>query len=449
MKTLTSPTSPTSIKDLKVTIRKASKITPLEKTERRSMFLSNIDCSLNFITSLVCFFTMNPDFPPERVIEELEKAYRKVLGHYDFLTGRFQTNPNVDRIEIDCNSAGAGFVVASSELTLDDLGDLVNPNPAFKQLAIRNGKAFRSEDPPLVLLQLTTFKCGGFTLGVSLNHMVQDGIGGKIFLENLASLLTNNSIAIPPYNNRQLLAARSPPCVAFSHPELVNLPLQPKEGNSYPSVSQVSSRNLGCRTFRLSAKDMMSLKEKAKIDGEDNWPTNFNVIVAHIWRCKAIAINKKNDPKKLSTVLYAVNIRSRVRPRLPSSYAGNAVLNAYATSTCRELKEGPFSQTVSMVSQAVTRMTDDYIRSVIDWVEINKGFTNGDVYVSSWWKLGLGDVEYPWGKPKWTSPVVHHYRNNFILLLPDAKDEDGDGVNVVVALPPKEMEKFEYLFYNI
>ena len=134
-------------------------------------------------------------------------------------------------------------------------------------------------------------------------------------------------------------------------------------------------------------------------------------------------------------------------PPLPTSYCGNAVLTVYATAKCKELKDGPFSRVVEMVSEAATRMTDEYARSAIDWGELYKGFPNGEFLVSSWWRLGLEDVEYPWGKPRSSCPVVNH-RKDIILLFPDINESEktNSGLNILVALPETQMVKFQTLF---
>jgi len=90
-------------------------------------------------------------------------------------------------------------------------------------------------------------------------------------------------------------------------------------------------------------------------------------------------------------------------------------------------------------------MTSIYARSAIDWGEIHKGFPHGDFLISSWWKLGFDEVDYPWGCPRYSCPVVYH-RKDIILLFPDIDDKNS--VNVLVALPSKEMEKFESLFHK-
>ncbi|CAL5321902.1 unnamed protein product [Camellia sinensis] len=457
--------------DLKVTIQDTSLVFPSEETERKSMFLSNIDQVLNFDVQTVHFFPAHSDFPPQIIAEKVKNALSKVLVSYDFLAGRLKLNPNSDdhvvsaagaRLEIECNAAGAGFVVASSEYTLDEIGDLVYPNPAFRQLIVQtlddDTLLSQQNGQPLCVLQVTTFKCGGFSMGTSTNHSTFDGISFKIFLENLASQAADKPLAIPPCHDRHLLAARSPPRVTFPHPELVKVKIpigQEKEDHQSPPVFVCSQEDLDFEIFWLSSGDVASLKEKARKDNSASDRghhskakiTSFNVVTAHIWRCKALSCDT-NDLDRLSTVLYAVDIRSRLSPPLPQSFAGNAVLTAYATAQCRELEEGPFSRLVEMVSEGAARITDEYARSAIDWGELYKGFPHGEFLVSSWWRLGFAQVEYPWGKPRYSCPVVYH-RKDIILLFPGIHDGiNNDGVNVLVALPAKEMENFKTLFHK-
>lgn len=283
------------------------------------------------------------------------------------------------------------------------------------------------------------------------NHVTFDGLSAKMFLQNLASLAHGNPLSITPYNNRRLLAARSPPRVTFSHPELVKLELPPTgEGVQPATVLDTGVDDLNFKLFRLTANDIARMRDKAKIEGASGPAiTGFNVVTAHVWRCKVLATtNSPADPDKLSRVLYAIDLRSRLQPPLPQSYTGNAILTTYGSAKYSELEEGPFGRLVEVVREGATRMTEEYARSVIDWGQLYKGFPRGDVVISSWWKLGFGDVEYPWGRPIYSCPVMIR-SSEIIVLVPDMKKGmGGNGVNVCVGLPSKNMEEFERLFYE-
>ncbi|KAI9083976.1 hypothetical protein K1719_033972 [Acacia pycnantha] len=434
------------LQDLNVKIQQTSMVFPSKPSERRSLFLSNIDRVLNFDVETVHFFAGRKDFPAEVVADRLKRALADALVAYDFFAGRLKINSETSRLVIDCNGAGVGFVVASCDYKLDDVGDLVYPNPAFAQLIHKNKDFLKPGDHPLCVVQVTSFKCGGFAIGFSNSHTTFDGLSFKTFLDNLAALAANKALSVTPCHDRHLLAARSPPRVPFSHPELLKLGASLPDTDPHTGVFHASSENLDFKIFRLTSDDISSLKDKAKsCEGGPSTAriSGFNVITAHVWRCKALSAGG-DDPDRSSTILYAVDIRPRVNPPLPKSYAGNAVLTAYGTAKVKELEEWPLGRLVEMVKEGSIRITDEYARSAVDWGEIYSGFPNGEVLVSSWWKLGFAEVDYPWGKPKYSCPVVNH-RKDIILLFPPIK---GEGVNVLVALPPKEMDKFHTLFWE-
>ncbi|XP_073124974.1 acyltransferase GLAUCE [Henckelia pumila] len=435
-----------SIQDLNVKIHYSNLLLPIQEThEHESMFLSNIDKVLNFTVQTVHFFPANPEFPREVVAARLKKAIQKLMqGPYDFLAGKLNLNQQTGRLEIECNGCGVGFVEASTEFTLEEMGDLVYPNPAYRELITQSWDNNQDQYQPLCIFQVTSFECGSLVLGISTNHALFDGLSFKIFLKNLASQAFDHHdhtpLAINPCNNRRLLASRSPPQVTFPHPEMLHL-----TGEHEHPVFSSEDEDLDFKIFNLSPSSISYLKQKAKHCNKTTKITSFNVVTAHIWRCKALSSPSQSNRDRVSTILYAVDIRSRLNPPLPHSYCGNAVLSAYASARCMELEEEPFWKLVAMVSDGVARMTDEYARSAIDWGDIHRGFPHGEVLISSWWRLGFDEVMYPWGKPVYSCPVVYH-RKDIILLFPDAKG--GRGVNVSVALPAKELQIFEQLFYK-
>lgn len=147
---------PLLLQDLKVKIKESTLIFPSDETnQRKSMFLSNVDQILNFDVQTVHFFRPNKEFPPEMVSEKLRKALVKAMDAYEFLAGRLRVDPSSGRLDVDCNGAGAGFVTAASEYTLEELGDLVYPNPAFAQLVTSQLKSLPKDDQPLFAFQVT------------------------------------------------------------------------------------------------------------------------------------------------------------------------------------------------------------------------------------------------------------------------------------------------------
>ncbi|KAH6821248.1 HXXXD-type acyl-transferase family protein [Perilla frutescens var. hirtella] len=431
--------------DLKITYHESSLVIPSQEIEEKSIFLSNIDQILNYSIPTAHFFKPNPDFPSENVAKRLKMALEKVLVHYDFMAGRLKLNSKTGRLEMDCNGAGAGFVVASSEFSLDEIGSsLVYPNLGYRQLAAQKLENLAPQvDQPLCFFQVTSFKCGGFAIGMCMNHILLDGLGAKTFIENLASqAFDDKHLAVIPCNDRWLLAARSPPQVAFPHPEFLDLHLPVGEGSS-PPVFDCSREELEFKIFKLSPTDITKLKKKANNGSEAAKISSFGVVAALIWRCKAFSGSAELQKKdRISTLLNVIDIRPRRNPQLPSSYSGNGVLPLGVSATFEELENGPFSKLVEKISEGAKVMTDEYIKSAFDWMEMHRGLPQGDYMVSSWLRLGFEKIEYPWGKPVYCCPVVNH-RKDICWVFPDAID---GGIGAMVALPGEEMERFDGIF---
>ncbi|KAH6755772.1 hypothetical protein C2S53_010034 [Perilla frutescens var. hirtella] len=433
--------------DLKITFQNSSLVFPSQKIHKESMFLSNMDQIPNFNITTAHFFMPNPDFPAENVAKILKIALEKVLVHYDFMAGRLKLNHKIGRLEIDRNAAGVGFVVASSELLLDEIGKyLSHPNLGYRQLAIQKLDSLPDEvDQPLCVFQVTSFKCGGFSMGMSTSHILFDGIGAKTFLENLASQAFNDKpLASIPCNNRRLLDARSPPCIAFPHPEFLGLNLPTGEG-SCPPMFDCGQDELDYKIFKLSAAKIAKLKERAKVsNAKTTTISSFAVVAAVVWQCKAFSDNTKSEKDNISTMLNIIDIRPRVNPPLPSSYSGNAVLPLGVSATFEELENGLFSNVVGKILEGAKVATDEYVRSAFDWLEVHRGVPHGDYVVSSWLRLGFEQVRYPWGKPIYICPIVND-RKDTCWVFRDAIDGE---IAVMVALPVEEMERFEGRFQS-
>lgn len=194
------------------------------------------------------------------------------------------------------------------------------------------------------------------------------------------------------------------------------------------------------KLFTFTSEMLKNLKEKAMVNC-----STFEAIVAHIWRARAKAYFDDRDRE--STVLFAVDVRERASPPLPSSFVGNAVITAFASAGVGDLVEGPASFAVEMVRRGRERVTAEYIRSVIDWLEVYKGIPatgGGGFYVSAWWKLPFMEVDLGFGRPKHAGPVVSG-NDEFVLLLGNG---DG-GINVWLGLEKEKMEKFSSCVFDI
>ncbi|KAK4433925.1 Rosmarinate synthase [Sesamum alatum] len=387
-------------------------LSPRNPVPTETIFLSNIDQTVTFPVETVFFYEVPPNMASASTLGiagKVKKAVEEVLlVPYYFMAGRLNFNDEAKRLELVCNNAGALFV--------------------------------------------TRFACGGFALGFTTNHAILDGKSASEMFHNLASIcrgegLKNNHIN----NDRTCMKARTPPQIHFPHTEYVKLARTSSLLSSFTSQKRPSpsphvfSDKYTHKLFSFTPQMLRFLKQKAMIKC-----STFEAILAHIWRARTKAVlGYDQDQDQDSTVLFAVDIRDRISPPLPSSFIGNAVITGYARAKARDLVDGPLSYGVERVREGRERVTTEYIRSVIDWLEVYKGTpaTCGCAfYVSAWWKLDFGDVDLGFGRAKHAGPIVSG-NDEFVLLLDGGDHCDqgvklGLGINVWIGLEKEKMERF-------
>ncbi|XP_074286152.1 acyltransferase GLAUCE-like [Silene latifolia] len=430
-------------------------ISPKDLVPPEIIFLSNIDQAVTFPVETLYFFQVEEDkkAPTNDIAEKVKKATCELLIPYYFMAGRLKFNGDLHKLELVCNNVGIPFVSASSKLMLSDLGDLSLPNPTFGYFIHRPNVYGKLDERPLLTIKVTRFKCGGFSVGFLTSHAILDGKAACEMFLNLVSICKGEGLKFPVIcNNRTSIKARNPPTIKYPHNEYIMLPkissLATAFTTSYESAPSplIFANKYSHKLFKFNLQMITLLKDKSKIKC-----STFEAIIAHIWKQRTKAVFDKSDD--LSTVLFAVDIRSIISPPLPNGFVGNAVVTAFATSKVNDLLENPISFGVRLIKEAKERITEDYIRSVIDWLEIYKGIpatTNGNFYVSAWCKLPFGDLDFGYGRPIHMGPVLSG-SDEFVLLLSEgnANQNRNVGINIWMGLEKEKMKKFITYVFDI
>ncbi|KAH9328451.1 hypothetical protein KI387_000559 [Taxus chinensis] len=421
-------------------------VNPSKPTPTGTLYLCNIDLTVVFPVETVYFFKKSCiEHSADDVVGKMRESLSDVLVAYHFMAGRLQQNGEDGRVELNYNRAGVLFAGASSQLTLAQLGDVSLPNPSFRNLVIRIDEFKELNEAPVMTMQVTRFTCGGFSIGLVTSHCMMDGKSASEFLANLASMTRGQGLLRQPNFLRNSLTSRSPPQINYPHHEYIKLKNLSAQTAFTTSDAQTHflatlAQNQSIRVFTFSSQMVQDLKKKAMQEKILSNCSTFEVMMAHIWQARTKAVF--TDPKLKSTVLFAVDIRSNMVPPLPTEFVGNGIATAIASASVQDLNENGLSFCVAEIQNAVARMTDDYVRSAIDWLEVNKGIPaaiNGNFFLSAWWKLPFYELDFGWGRPVYAGPIVSGMAE-FVLLLSNGSK---GAVNVWLILEPHQMEKFE------
>ncbi|XVF48393.1 hypothetical protein PTKIN_Ptkin03bG0186800 [Pterospermum kingtungense] len=314
-------------------------ICPAQDTPKERQWISNLDAvEAIYHVPLSYFYKPNgsSDFFKSQVLKE---ALRKTLVPFYPMAGRLGSDEN-GRLQIICNAEGVLFIEAETTAAIDDLGDFVHS---------------------LKLRQLvTTFKCGGVSLGIGIHNTFSDGTSSLDFINRWSEIARGLSpIRGAPLIDRTLLKARVPPTPTFHHVEYDPPPslmfnLDPK---SKPFVS----------VFKITHNQLNALKAKSfKNDNTTKYST-YAILAAYIWRCVCKARGLLDDqPTKL---YIPTNGRPRLNPPLRPSYLGNVTFIASLIDLSGNLQSEPFINTVEKIHGTLKRMDSEYLQSALDYLE--------------------------------------------------------------------------------
>ncbi|WOK96635.1 hypothetical protein Cni_G05342 [Canna indica] len=413
----------------------ASLVAPAEETEKGLYFLSNLDQNIAVIVQTIYCFKAD-DKGNEEAGYVIREALSKVLVHYYPLAGRLAVSSE-GKLIVDCNGEGAVFVDADADCDMEELGDIAKPDPSVLGKLVYSVPGVKNvlEIPPLAA-QVTKFKCGGFILGLSMNHCMFDGLGAMEFVNSWCETARGLPLSVPPFMDRTILKSREPPLLQFPHHEFSEVQDSPL------TLSLYQDEPLLYKSFFFPSQKVEHLKRAAMADGALDRCTSFEALSAFVWRARAKALRLEGSQK--SKLLFAVDGRSRFEPPLPEGYFGNGIVLTSSVCETRELLERPFSFVVGLVQEAVGMITDGYMRSAIDYFEVTRVRPplTATLLITTWSRLGFHTADFGWGAPLQSGPVTLPEKE-VVLFLSHGKERRS--TNVLLGLPASAMAEFEGL----
>lgn len=286
---------------------------------------------------------------------------------------------------------------------------------------------------------MTKFKCGGFSLGLSMNHCMFDGIGAMEFVNSWGQTARGLPLTVTPFLDRSILKARNPPTIEHLHQEFSEI----IDGNSGSNTcSEHHEDKMLYRSFCFDTEKLEKLKTKAREDGALDKCSTFEALSAFVWKSRSTAL--KMLPEQQIKLLFAVDGRPKFNPPLPKGYFGNGIVLTNSICEAGDLIDRPLSHAVGLVQDAIKMVTDSYMRSAIDYFEATRARPSlaSTLLITTWSRLSFYTTDFGWGEPILSGPVALPEKEVILFLSHGTEKKN---INVLLGLPASAMNVFQEL----
>ncbi|KAF7823153.1 benzyl alcohol O-benzoyltransferase-like [Senna tora] len=331
--------------------RQAELVAPAKATPCELKLLSDIDDQdgLRFQVPVVHFYPSHPSMAAKDPAHIIKTALAHTLVFYYPLAGRLREGPS-RKLMVDCSAQGVLFVEADADVTLSQFGHLQPPFPCFQHLLYKLPGSEGIINCPLLHIQVTRLKCGGFIFAVNVNHTMCDALGFVQFLKALAEIARGTSHpSILPVWRREVLSARHPPRVTCTHYEYDQVAM-PRDDDDDDSKDMIQ------RSFFFGPTQIAAIGQLIPHHLRHQC-TKFELLTTFVWRCRTIGLElEPNDEVRLMCVM---NARGRSK-EIPEGYYGNAFVYPVVVTTAGKLIGGnSMEYALEVVKKAKSEMSEE------------------------------------------------------------------------------------------
>ncbi|MFQ6649081.1 hypothetical protein Gotur_022814 [Gossypium turneri] len=393
-------------------------VAPAKPTPHEQKLLSDIDDqeSLRLQVPWIQFYRYEPSMEGKDIAEVIKEVLAQTLVFYYPFAGRLKEGAH-GKLIVDCNGEGVMFIKADADVTLEQFGEpLQPPFPCFEELLFDVPGSQAMLNCPLLLVQVTQLKCGGFIFALRFNRVMCDGTGLQQFMSAIGEMARGVvTPSMPPVWERHLLNARDPPRVRFTHHEYDRV-----------EATVIMDNMVEC-SFFFGPVEVSLLRSLLPLHLRHC--TKFELITACLWRCRTIAVNLDPDEQ------------------------GNVLVSPTAITTVRNLCHNPVGYAVELIKKAIANVTVEFIKATADLFAIRGKSLHvpaviGSYGISDLMHMGFENVDFGrWGKAVFGGTAKATGLVSF--FIPTKNKEGQVGTLVPICLPASAMERFSNELHNV
>ncbi|XP_047313094.1 protein ECERIFERUM 26-like [Impatiens glandulifera] len=384
---------------------------------------SNMDLAMKLHYLRAVYYFQSPAFS-EIGVNQLKAQTFDWLEHFYVTCGRLRRADPSGRPYIKCNDCGVRFIEAECTKTLDEWRQMKDPDldhhelqnsVHFDKLLVPNqiiGPDLHFS--PLVLIQVTKFRCGGASVGLNWSHLLGDVFSLTTFINALGSLSSGHHLPLSFTHKAQILLDKTehiPTDQSYSDP--VCIKRVGPVGDHWTIIAQEHNK-MELFSFQLTDTQINELKRLNMCGHEQKIPS-FGLICAVIW--KSIA-HVKNGPEPNT-----VTVCRGKDPKESLLVNGQSVFVVEAQFS---VSKGDPLDLAALINDA----SEDERRKIEETMEREKGLSDFMVYGANLTFVDMEGADLYGFKVQGNRPI---YVNCFL----DSIGDDQEGVVFVLPCPNK------------
>uniref|UniRef100_A0A0D9XH82 Uncharacterized protein n=1 Tax=Leersia perrieri TaxID=77586 RepID=A0A0D9XH82_9ORYZ len=423
-------------------------VSPASPTPQEIKVLSDVDTqlALRFYATGVEFFCQSHiadgHVEPKDPAKVIKDALAKALMYFYPMAGRIR-ELSTGKFIVECTGEGVIFVEADVDMQLDKFGNpIIPPYPCVDEFLCDPADTSVIIGKPLVFMQVTRLKCGGFVIGTYSCHIIVDAFGHTQFLKAIADIARGDDHpTVFPMWERELMTARNPPDVTrLQHFITSKLYL----GEDSAVQPMLATNDMVGEYFLFGPREIAALQHHAQVQHSS---TTFEIITAAMWKCRTVALGHAPDQK--ASLLITMNARGKWKhdPPLPQGFYGNGFVYLVVETAASDLCKNSLGYAVDLVQKAKLDMTEEFTKSMVDFIALH----GGPPYVPGWTfvvsditRIGEDALDFGWAKRIGGGvPMVGDIKSKQVSYQMRCKnDNDEDCVVASMFLPKLAMEMF-------
>ncbi|CAL5413869.1 unnamed protein product [Camellia sinensis] len=380
-----------------------------------------------------------------QALEGLTITYMKessftLLNYFYVACGRFRRSESSGRPYIKCNDCGVRLIEAHCVNTIDEWLEMVkdvddDDNGDLHKLLSYN-QVIGPELPfsPLVLLQITRFKCGGISVGLTWAHVLGDTFSAIDFMNAWGQVMAGHKPAqsLKPDQSHTKIEISSSPLKRSEDP--LSVKQVGPVGDHWISPNNCKMEAF---SFQLSTKQISQLH--SKVCGQVGTKTIpvFQSLCALIW--KTIAKIRDGPEPKVVTIC----------KNNPQNGHKNGLLSNGQVVSVVEASFSIMEANLKELAELVINQAMDEQSKIEEAMERDQGLSDFVIYGSNLTFVDLEDVNLYGFELKGQKPVYGTYAidgvgdEGAVLFLPGPKDGNGGKV-VTLIMPQNQVLKLKY-----